>query len=97
LSGQHRQHQIAVARGNRVDQLGDLQPRGNAQDRGHVPVLQAAGDLERLGQIHPRGQALQYLRQCLNLGLGPAGQIGQGAGFHLAGLAVAFPQQDRRR
>ena len=97
LRHQHRAHQIALARRRRVDQLLDAQrPRG-AQHRGHMPVRQAAGDLERLAQIPLRRQPFERARQRIDLVLGPVRQVGQGAVFHLAALAVALPQQDGRR
>ena len=44
-----------------------------------------------------RRQPFERPRQRLDLVLGPVRQVGQGAVLHLAALAVAFPQQDRRR
>ena len=61
-----------------------------------MPVRQAAGDLKRLGQLQRRRLALERALQFLHLVLGPARQIGQGAVFHLAALAVALPQKDGR-
>ena len=82
----------------RVDELVEAQPAGRAQDGGDVAVRQAAGDLERLVEGGGgRRLALQYPGQGLDLGLGPGRQVGQGAVLDLAGLAVAFPQQDRGR
>jgi hypothetical protein len=93
----HGAHQIPPPRRRRVDQLGQPEPLGGAQHGGHMPVRQAAGDLERCGQVHLRRQALEPPHQRVDLVLGPVRQVGQGAVLHLAALAVAFPQQDRRR
>ena len=83
---------------HRVDQLFEAQLAGRAQDGGDVAVRQAAGDLERPVQVRGgRRLALQHPGQGVDLGLGPGRQVGQGPVLDLAGLAVAFPQQDRGR
>ena len=97
LGHQHRGHQIAVARGRGIDEFGHAESLRAAQHRRDMPVRQAAGDLKGLGQIHRRGQALQRAFEDVHLVLGPVRQVGQGTGFHLALLAVAFAQQHRRR
>jgi hypothetical protein len=87
-----------VPGGDRVDELCQAQPAGGAQDGGDVAVRQAAGDLERLVEGGGgRRLALQDPGQRVDLGLGPGRQVGQGPVLDLAGLAVAFPQQDRGR
>ena len=98
LRDRHRGHQVPVPGRHRVDELFEAQLAGRAQDGGDVAVRQAAGDLER--PVQGRGGrrlALQHPGQRLDLGLGPGRQVGQGPVLDLAGLAVAFPQQDRGR
>ena len=98
LRDRHRDHQVPVPGRGRVDELGQAQLAGRAEDGGDVAVRQAAGDLERLAEGGGgRRLALQHPGQGLDLGLGPGRQVGQGPVLDLAGLAVAFPQQDRGR
>ena len=94
---QHGHHQIPPPRRRRVDQLGQPQSLRCGQHGGHMPVRQAAGDLERLGQLQLRRQPFERPRQRIDLVLGPVRQVGQRAVLHLAALAVALPQKDRRR
>jgi len=94
---QHGAHQVPVTRRGGVDQRGHAQLLGRAHHRGHMPVRQAAGDVKRPGQIARGWQALERALQFVHLVLGPARQVGQRAGFHLAVLAEAFAQQHRRR
>ena len=98
LRDRHRGDQVPVPGRHRVDELVEAQLAGRAQDGGDVAVRQAAGDLERLVQAGGgRRLALQHPGQRVDLGLGPGRQVGQGPVLDLAGLAVAFPQQDRGR
>ena len=98
LRDRHRDHQVPVPGRHRVDQLLQAQPAGRAQDGGDVAVRQAAGDLERAVEGGGgRRLALQHPGQRVDLGLGPGRQVGQRPVLDLAGLAVAFPQQDRGR
>jgi hypothetical protein len=98
LRGRHRDHQVPVPGRDRVDELVEAEPAGRAQDGGDVAVRQAAGDLERPVQVRGgRRLALQHPGQRVDLGLRPGRQVGQGPVLDLAGLAVAFPEQDRGR
>jgi hypothetical protein len=73
LPDQHGQHQIAVARGGGVDQLGHAQRGGGAGHRGHMSVRQAAGDVKDRRQIPVRRrQALERALQPADFVLGPA-------------------------
>ena len=97
LRDRHRGHQVPVPGRHRVDQLLQAQLARRAQDGGDVAVRQAAGDLERPVQVRGgRRLAFQHPGQRVDLGLGPGRQVGQGPVLDLPGLAVAFPQQDRR-
>jgi hypothetical protein len=95
LRDRHRGHQVPVPRRLGVDQLGQAQLAGRAQDGGDVAVRQAAGDLERPVETDGgRRLALEHPGQGVDLGVGPGRQVGQGAVLDLALFAVAFPQQD---
>ena len=95
LRDRHRDHQVPLPGRLGVDQLVQAQLAGHAQDGGDVAMRQAAGDLERPVERGWRRLAFQYPGQRFDLGLGPGRQVGQGAVLDLAGLAVAFAQQDR--
>ena len=78
--------------------LGTVRERGLEELIDPAPSRQAPGDLERAPRGGGRGGlALQHPGQRVDLRLGPGRQVGQGAVLHLARLAVAFPQQHRRR
>ena len=60
-----------------------------------MAVWQAADDLKGVFRRHQE-IAAEYTPQGVELGRRPISQIGQGPGFDLPALAVAFAQQDRR-
>jgi hypothetical protein len=98
LRDRHRDHQVPLPGRLGVDQLLQAQGPQGAQHGGDVAVREAAGDLERPARVRGgRRLALEHPGQRLDLGLGPGGQVGQGAVLDLARLAVAFPQKDGGR
>ena len=91
------QRQIATALRSPPRQHGVERDAARRAERGeHVAVRQRADDFHRLcgGQ---QFVTAQHGTQLLNALGGPAGQVGQGSVFGLAGLAVTFPQQNGRR
>ena len=91
------QRQIAAALRRPARQHGVERDAARSAERGeHVAVRQRSDDFHRLSG----GQQLvaaQYGAELLDALGRPAGQVGEGSVFGLAGLAVALPQQDSRR
>ena len=74
----------------------EVDPPGGGQRGEYVAMRQGADNLHRLGGRQQR-LAAQHGAELFDPFTGPAGQIGQGAIFGFATLAVAFAQQDGRR
>jgi hypothetical protein len=90
------QHQIAPALRRAARQHGvECDAARGAERSQHVAVRQRADDFHRLGG----GQQLvaaQHGAELLDALGRPAGQVGEGSVFGLAGLAVTLTQQDGR-
>ena len=90
------QRQIASALRHPAGQQRVERDAARGAERGeHVAVRQRADDFHRLSG----GQQLvatQHGAELFNARGGPAGQVGEGSVFGLAGLAVTLTQQDGR-
>ena len=72
-------------------------PAQRAERGGHMPARERALDLERLPGRRPHRLVGEHPAQGVDLGFGPLGQVGKGAGLDLALLAVALAQEHGRR
>jgi hypothetical protein len=95
---QHPRHDQRQRQGRQAlrapgQELGQAELPRQPEHRGDMAMGQRAQDLQPLRR-RPQALALEHPLQGLDLGLGPARQVGKGAGPHLAALAPALAQQD---
>ena len=81
----------------RIDRLVEAKVAKAPEHCCDMPVGKAAGDLEGFLEVRLRREALQGAAERVDLFLGPVREVGERTVLHLAVLAVALAQQDRRR
>lgn len=94
---QHGDHQLAAAIAGATQHAVQSDPAQRAQHGRYGAVRQAAAHDDRLSIGGDRCAAFQQRAQTFDELGRPIGQIGEGAFFDLAGVAIAFAQQDGRR
>ena len=92
----HRDDEVALAAGNRVEDGIQLQSAQATENRGDMTVRQGSGDEEGIRQRRGgSGQgAVQSRAEGCNLLSGEMGDIGEGASLDFAILAIGFTEED---
>ncbi len=78
-----------MSRRARGDELGKAKPSHGVQHRLHVPMVKRGDGLEGLARRHEL-LAFEHLARGRDRFRGQLREVGQGAGFDLTALAIAF-------
>jgi hypothetical protein len=90
-----RQRQLGQPLGPARQEPCEAELPGHAEHGRDMAVRQRPLDRQPVRRRH-HGLALEHPAQRLDLGLGPAREVGQGAGPDLIAVAIALAQEDRR-
>src|SRR5580704_17779436 len=95
----HSDEEIALTAGSRVEDGIQFQVAQATEDGGDMAVRQGAGDAEGLGQRRCGGRwiASQGRAEGINLLGGEMSEIGEGARFDFAVLAIGFAEENGGR
>ena len=96
VTGNERQHKVALTRGGAAEQAGQIELAHHAQRSGHMAVRQGAQDLHQLARAADHGAASEEHAQAVDQSGRQLAEIGDRALMNAVFLAMALAQENRR-